>query len=473
MRRTSIVATLGPVSSDPQALEDLIRAGVNVARLNYSHGTHDEHRQRLENVHAAAAKLGTAVACLQDLSGPKIRTGLMINPDGVLLTAGAHFILTTDPVEGTAERASTSYQYLPQDVKAGERILLDDGLIEIEVESICGNDVVTRVINGGCLKSNKGINLPGTTLSVSALTEKDKSDALHGIEIGVDYMALSFVRTAADVSELKEFLAEHGGRNIPVIAKIEKPEAILNLDAILAVADGVMVARGDLGVELPAEQVPMFQKKIIYEAYRRGLVVITATQMLESMIYNPRPTRAEASDVANAILDGSDAVMLSAETAVGKHAVETVATMARIATHTELKQQKLPWHWPSGLSLLDQRSTSRAVAKAACQIADELGARYLITFTESGSTARLVSHFRPNCPILAFTPSREVYRQLTLPWGITPIMSVHYDSFEAMLDDGLGILKHIGIVDSGDIGVVIFGTTLMPGATNVMKIHTF
>ncbi|MGA9574962.1 MAG: pyruvate kinase [Lysobacterales bacterium] len=473
MRRTSIVATLGPASSDPETLAALIDAGVNVTRLNYSHGTHEEHRQRLENVHEVARKLGMAVACLQDLSGPKIRTGRIAGTDGVMLEAGARFLLTADAVEGNAERVSTSYQNLPVDVKIGESILLDDGLIEIEVESVEGNDVITRVINGGRLKSNKGINLPGTTLSVSALTEKDKSDALHGIEIGVDFMALSFVRTAADVMELKTFLADHGRADMPVIAKIEKPEAIQNLESILAVADGVMVARGDLGVELPAEQVPMYQKKIIFEAYRRGLVVITATQMLESMIHNPRPTRAEASDVANAILDGSDAVMLSAETAVGEHAVETVATMARIATHTESKNAKLPWRWPAGMSLLDRHSTSRAVVKAACQAADELDARYLITFTESGSTARLVSHFRPNCPILAFTPSIEVYRQLALPWGITPILSIHYESLEKMLDDGLGILRHLGIVEKGDLAVVIFGTTLMPGATNIMKVHEF
>jgi pyruvate kinase len=258
-----------------------------------------------------------------------------------------------------------------------------------------------------------------------------------------------------------------------VIAKIEKPEALDNLDEILEATDGVMVARGDLGVELPAEQVPMFQKKIIHEAFRRGMMVITATQMLESMINNPRPTRAEASDVANAILDGSDAVMLSAETAVGKHAVETVATMARIARHTESSHHKLPWKWSGDSSLLERRSTARAVTKAACQVADELDARYVIVFTESGSTARLVSHFRPNCPILAFTTSSKVYRQLALPWGVTPVLSKHYDHLEDMLSDGLGILKHRGFVDEGDIAVVIFGTKLTPGATNIMKVHSF
>lgn len=446
---------------------------MSVARLNYSHGTHEEHRQRLETVRAIATRLGTAVACLQDLSGPKIRTESLSDPQGVLLENGATFVLTTEKIEGSKERVCTTYDHLPRDVRPGERILLDDGLIELEVLQVQQNDVVTRVLNGGLLKPNKGINLPGTVLSTSALTAKDKDDAEHGLEVDVDFMALSFVRKAEDVLELKEFLAERGRPDMRVIAKIEKPEAMDNLSAILDVTDGVMVARGDLGVELPAEEVPMFQKKIIYESFRRGRVVITATQMLESMVNNPRPTRAEASDVANAILDGSDAVMLSAETAAGKHPVESIATMARIATHTELKQHRLPWQWPSGTSLMNRQSISRAVAKAACQAADELGARYVITFTESGDTARLVSHFRPNCPILAMSPSERVCRQLTLPWGITPVLAVHYQQIEYMLDEGLEVLRAKNLVEAGDLAVVIFGTTLAAGASNVMKIHNF
>jgi pyruvate kinase len=473
MRRTNIVATLGPASSDQATLERLIRAGLNVARLNYSHGSHEEHHQRLVNVHAAATRVGTSVACLQDLSGPKIRTSNLENPDGVVLEPGATFVLTSDACEGSAARVTTTYDRLPRDVKPGERILLDDGAMEIVVESVDGNDVVTRVINGGVLKPNKGINLPGTALSVSALTDKDRADVLHGLEIGVDFMALSFVRRAEDVSGLKDFLAAQGRPDMPVIAKIEKPEAMDNLASILEVADGVMVARGDLGVELPAEEVPMFQKTIIYEAYRRGLMVITATQMLESMISNPRPTRAEASDVANAILDGSDAVMLSAETAVGKYPVETVATMARIASHTESKQSRHAWRRPAESTLVGVHPTSLAVARAACETAEELKARYIIAFTESGTTARLVSHFRPDCHIMAMTPSKAVCRRLALPWGITPILSIHYESMEKMLEQGLDGISYLGLVEEGDVAVLLFGTSSMPGATNVMKVHTF
>jgi len=473
MRRTSIVATLGPASSDPLMIEKLIRAGLNVARLNYSHGTHEEHYQRLKDVRAASKRLGVAIACLQDLSGPKIRTGELTDPEGVMLNDGATFILTTEQVKGDSVRVTSTYEYLPRDAKEGERILLDDGLIQLRVEQIRGHDVVTRVVHGGLLKPRKGINLPGTALSVAALTAKDREDAEHGLEIGVDFMALSFVRRAEDILELKEFLAERQRPDMRVIAKIEKPEALDNLSAILDATDGVMVARGDLGVELPAEEVPMVQKHIIHEAYRRGRPVITATQMLDSMIHNPRPTRAEASDIANAILDGSDAVMLSGETASGKYPEESVATMARIASYTESKHTGLTWDVPAGSSLLDRHSVSRAVAKAACKVADELDAKYVITFTESGATARLVSHFRPNRPILAFTPSEEVYRQLALPWGITPILSSHYEQLDQMLDAGIAVLLGRGLVRTGDPCVVIFGTTLISGATNVMKVHTF
>jgi pyruvate kinase len=397
----------------------------------------------------------------------------MSRPEGVTLIDGAEFTLTTERVAGTQTSVSTTYPKLAREVTPGEKILLDDGSIELEIENVRGGDVLTRVIRGGVLKPSKGINLPGTTLSVSALTDKDRKDAEFGLSLDVDFMALSFVRKADDILELKAFLAERGRADLPVIAKIEKPEALENLTAILDVADGVMVARGDLGVELPAEEVPMLQKKIIYEAHRRGRLVITATQMLESMIYNPHPTRAEASDVANAIIDGTDAVMLSGETAVGNYPVETVATMSRIANYTESMQGRIPWKWPSDTSLLERSSVSRAVAKAACRAGEELDARYLITFSESGSTARLLSHYRPKRPIIALTPSERVCRELTLPWGITPILSSHYETIEEMLLEGLGILKKNGLVATGDTAVVILGTTLLPGATDVMKVHCF
>jgi pyruvate kinase len=471
--RTTIVATLGPASSTPEAIEALISAGMKVARINFSHGTHDEHRERIETVRNTAARMGKSVACLQDLCGPKIRSGPMENPAGVLLENGTSFILTSDSVVGTAARASVTYKQFHDDVTMGEPILLDDGLLELKVEKIEGRDVHTRVINGGLLKPSKGINLPGSKLSVSALTEKDRQDVIAGLEMDVDYVALSFVRKAEDILELKELLTEHGRADIPVIAKIEKPEALENLEAILDVVEGVMVARGDLGVEMPAEEVPMYQKKIIFEAQRRGRLVITATQMLDSMIHNPRPTRAEASDVANAILDGTDAVMLSGETAVGKYPVQTVATMSRIARYTETMRSRIPLEWSANTSLLDRTSVSRAVAKAACRTARELNARYIVTFSESGATAKLVSHFRPEQEILALSPSEQVCRKLALPWGVTPILFSHHETLEAMIKEGLEVLITSGRVQPGDTAVMILGTTLLPGATDVMKVHHF
>ncbi len=473
MRRTKIVATLGPASSDSETIEKLFRNGLDVVRLNFSHGTHDEHRRRLETVRAVSKQLASPVACLQDLSGPKIRTGPLASQEGVKLEAGATFTLTTEDVIGTSERVSTTYHELPKDARPGHRILLDDGLIELKVEQVQVDNVITRVVNGGVLKPRKGINLPGIPLSVASLTPKDREDLELGLSLNVDYMALSFVRSADDIRELKAILADRGRPDIPVIAKIEKPEAVENLTSILDVSDGVMVARGDLGVEMATEEVPTLQKKIIREANRRGRMVITATQMLESMVHNPRPTRAEASDVANAILDGTDAVMLSAETAVGRYPVETVATMARIAEHTEEHKETRPWQSPFEYSLIDRSSVSRAVAMASCRAADDLAACYVVVFTESGKTARLVSHFRPSRPILAVTPSECTYRRLALLWGVKPILTRQYDSVDEMLDTGLTALKANGRIDSGDTVVVIFGTSPLTGGTNMMKIHRF
>lgn len=472
-RRTTIVATLGPSSSDPDTIRALAQAGMSVARINFSHGTYEEHRERIATVRAVSKQTGIPIACLQDLCGPKVRTGALSKPDGVLLETGNRFILTSDNVIGTTEKVSTTYKSLHLDIQPGEQVLLDDGAIELEVLEVQGRDLVTRVVHGGLLKPAKGINFPGSKLSVSALTEKDRKDVEFGLSLDVDLMALSFVRSAEDVLDLKEQLAKHGREDMPVIAKIEKPEALESLDSILDVVDGVMVARGDLGVEMPAEEVPMHQKEIIYKARRRGRVVITATQMLDSMILNPRPTRAESSDVANAIIDGTDAVMLSGETAVGKYPVETVSTMARIIEYTESMRHRIPWEWPSDTSLLERSSISRGVAKAACSVAEELDARYIITFSTSGNTARLVSHYRPTRPVLALAPTETICRQLALPWGITPILSKHYGSIEQLMLEGLDVVKEKGLVSPGDTAVVIFGTSLMPGVTDVMKVHRF
>jgi pyruvate kinase len=476
MRRTKIVATLGPASSGPEVLARLIQSGMDVARLNFSHGGHEEHRERVRQVRETSERLGVSVACLQDLSGPKIRTGRLGQGEGVLLTEGEGFTLTTESVVGTAERVSTTYQWLPRDVRRGHRILLDDGLIELEVSAVEGNEVRTRVVNGGLLKSNKGINLPGVPLSTPALTEKDREDLAFGLSLDVDYVALSFVRRREDVMELRELLSAQGRPDLPVIAKIEKPEAVDNLASILAVADGVMVARGDLGVEVPTEHVPTLQKEIIRQANQAGRVVITATQMLESMVEHPRPTRAEASDVANAILDGTDAVMLSAETATGAYPVEAVATMGRIAGFTE-RQLFRPGgarqRRRSDLAAAGGSTVARAVAMASCGAAEQLDARCIVAFTESGATARLVSHFRPAVPVIAFTPSERVRRQLALAWGVKPLHSPHYETTDEMLSAGLSNLEASGLVSAGDTVILVCGTTALSGATNMMKVHRF
>ncbi len=473
MRNTKIVATLGPATTRPDTIEKLIRSGLDVARLNFSHGTHEEHRQRVATVREAAKKLGRPVGCLQDLSGPKIRTGPLSDPGGVVLETGSTFTLTTDDVVGTADRVSTTYRELPKDARPGNRILLDDGLMELEVIEVTGGDVKTRVLSGGTLKPKKGINLPGFALSTPALTDKDREDAGVGVSLDVDYMALSFVRTADDLRQLRQLLEKLGRPDIPIIAKIEKPEALENLDSILDVADGVMVARGDLGVELAVEKVPLAQKEIIRQANKRVKLVITATQMLESMVHHPRPTRAEASDVANAILDGTDAVMLSAETAVGDYPVEAVATMARIAEFTEERHEP-ERHWrPSELSLLEKASIPRAVAGAACRAADELNARFIVVFTESGATARLVSHFRPERSIIALTPSESVHRRLALPWGIIPMNVRRFDHVRVMVDECTNRLQQDGFVKAGDVVVIVCGSSPIPGATNMINVHKF
>jgi pyruvate kinase len=471
MRKTKIVATLGPATSTPDSTEKLIRAGMDVARVNFSHGTADEHRDHVRYVKEISIRLDRAVACLQDLSGPKIRTGAVAKQGGVEILSGARFVITTEDAPGSAERVSTTYKQLPRDLKAGDRILLDDGLIELSVESIEGEDVITQVVNGGILRSNKGINLPGVRLSAPALTDKDRRDIVLGLELDVDFIAMSFVRQKEDIRELRSFLQQHGREDIHIIAKIERPEAVDNLVDILSVADGVMVARGDLGVELSPEKVPVLQKEIIREANLKGTPVITATQMLESMVNYPVPTRAEASDVANAILDGTDALMLSAETASGRFPIEAVKQMVRIAEHTERHILTTPaQRRQSDFPLIDGSAVARAVAGAARRAAEELRVKYIVAFTESGATVRLLSHFRPHSHILGFTPSERVYRRLALRWGVLPMHGEHFETAETMLEVALKYLKRRGIVDPGDTVVTVCGHTTLPGATNMMKV---
>jgi len=464
MRRTKIVCTIGPASSSPEVLRQLIRAGMNVARLNFSHGTHEEHARVIVQIREIAAELGAPVAIMQDLQGPKIRLGKFRGGHAQLLQ-GAEFALTTRPVEGTAEIASTTYDRLPQDVKPGDRILLVDGLIELTVLQVTGDTVRCRVVSGGDIGDHRGINLPGVAVSASSITDKDRDDLWFGISQGVDAVAVSFIRGPEDVLDVKELINEMGG-DVPVVAKLEKPEAVERLDAILDVADGVMVARGDLGVELPLEEVPLVQKAIIRKARKRALPVITATQMLESMVGSPRPTRAEASDVANAILDGTDAVMLSAETAVGKYPVETVQVMARIAVQAETAM-------PDLAATSERASTfPEVISEAACRAAGEVKARAIVAFTQSGSTARLLSKYRPAAPVFAFSPSEVVRRRLNLHWGVMPKTIRAVQNTDELVGEIELLLLRDGTVHVGDALVIVAGAPLfVRGATNMIQLH--
>lgn len=478
MRRTKIVATVGPASRHPEMLERLVRAGVDVFRLNFSHGTHEEHLQVIRAAREIGARLHRPLALLQDLSGPKIRTGKVAG-DGVELVRGARVAITTDTsVVGTPELISTTYEPLPRDVKPGEQILLDDGNLELRVVAIEGGRVVCEVVDGGLLRSSKGMNLPGVALSTPALTDKDRKDLFFGIQHQVDYLAMSFVRRPEDVLEAKE-LARSMGAETPVIAKIEKPQAVDDLEAILAVADGVMVARGDLGVELGTEDVPIVQKRIIATANAAGKVVITATQMLESMIGSPRPTRAEASDVANAILDGTDAVMLSGESAIGQYPVETVETMARIADYTEEHGMgSIAPRRVDGRRDDASRSSgpgtpiTRSLTRVAASVAEELGCKMIVAFTESGVTARLVALHRPGVPVVAVTHDERVYRQLALWWGVVPVRSEFVENTDDLLAAGEARLKVRGLVERGDTILMLSGHTPAAAATNMMRVHT-
>jgi pyruvate kinase len=472
MRRTKIVAPIGPASCGPDVLERLIRAGVNVVRLNFSHGDHEGHRQVIEAVRALAARTGEPIAILQDLSGPKIRIGTLEGGGPVDLREGARVTITTDDVVGTAERISTTYKPLPRDVKPGQRILLDDGNLELRVVGVSPAEVECAVVHGGPLRSHKGMNIPEATLSTPALTEKDRRDLAFGLAHGVDYVALSFVRQPKDLDEVKAIVRE-SGTTTPVIAKIEKREAVQNLESVLAASEGVMVARGDLGVELSTEEVPTLQKRIIALANTLGKVVITATQMLESMIENPRPTRAEASDVANAILDGTDAVMLSAESASGAYPVPAVETMSRIAVYTENHYDyRHLGHLPAEVTTGGISPVARSLARVAASVAEELSCKLIVAFTESGLTAQLVSCFRPRAPIAAITYNEEVFRRLALWWGVIPVKSDFATTTDEMIVRGEALLKQKGLAAPGDRVLMLGGMTHTAGATNMIRVHT-
>jgi pyruvate kinase len=469
MRRAKIICTLGPASESAEAIEALIVAGMDIARLNFSHGDHDFHRSMVNRIRAASAKLQKPVAIMQDLQGPKIRC-LKMDNGAIELKEGARTVITIDDVLGTPERFGTLYKSLPKDVSPGELILLDDGNMTLKVLEKTDRDVSCEVIHGGILKDKKGINLPDTKVSAPSLTEKDIRDAHFGAEVGVDAVALSFVRTRNDVRMLRRELAQAKSRPL-VIAKLEKPQAIDQLEGILEESDGVMVARGDLGVEMPTERVPTLQKMIVEQANRRGKIVIVATQMLESMITNPRPTRAEASDVANAVLDGADAVMLSAETASGKHPTRVVETMARIVEEAEGSERaryvKLDF-----LAAQEAQDFQNAVSQAGVRAAHELGAECIVVYSTSGNTARLVSDYRPRVPILALVPSPVEQRRLAFAWGVKSDVIEPPKTTEELFIAVDGKVEARKMGSWGDTVVVLFKQPLESNQrTNTLLLH--
>jgi pyruvate kinase len=465
MRRAKIVCTLGPAVESPEKIRELIGAGMNMARLNLSHGSYDEHQGRLDRVRAAASELGRPVAILVDLQGPKIRLARFENGPHEL-ARGDIFTITTDDVPGTKERVGTTYKGLPGDCKVGDRILIDDGKVTVEVIEVKGNDVITKCIQPGAVSNNKGINLPGVAVSVPAMSEKDEEDLRWGLRAGADFIALSFVRSAADIKDVHAVMDEVGIR-VPVIAKIEKPQAVANLVEIVDAFDGIMVARGDLGVELPIEDVPMVQKRCVELARDAAKPVIVATQMLDSMITNSSPTRAEATDCANAVLDGADALMLSGETSVGAFAIDAVKTMARIIEKTEelgLERIRPLMNAP--------RTKGGAITKAASEVGAIVGAKFLVTFTQSGDSARRICRLRSAIPILAITPEIGTYNRLALSWGVEPMVTPMVKHTDEMVLQADRMLLDSKRAHEGELVMIVAGSPPgIPGSTNAMRVH--
>jgi len=465
MRRAKIVCTIGPAVESVEKITELVEAGMNMARLNLSHGEHSEHQLRLDMVRAAAKKANQPVAVLVDLQGPKIRLARFADGPHEL-ARGDIFTITTEEVEGTKERVGTTYKGLPGDCKAGDYILIDDGKVTVQVTKVSTTEVETKVIQPGMVSNNKGLNLPGVAVSVPALSEKDKADLRWGLKAGADFIALSFVRSAADLKDVHAIMDEVGVR-VPVIAKIEKPQAVENLQEIVDAFDGIMVARGDLGVELPIEEVPMVQKRCITLARESAKPVIVATQMLDSMISNSRPTRAEATDCANAVLDGADALMLSGETSVGAFPIETVQTMARIIEHTEnvaLDQIPPLKHSPA--------TKGGAITKAATEVGLIVGAKILVAFTQSGDSARRMSRLRSPIPMLAMTPDDGTYNRLALSWGVEPMLTAFVNHTDEMVMQVDSLLIESKRVKLGDLVLIVAGSPPgIPGSINAMRVH--
>ena len=469
MRKTKIVCTIGPATDDDKILREMMLAGMNVARFNFSHGDYDIHKKRFEQVTRLRKELGIPVATMLDTKGPEIRLGKFVDNKPVEIYDGDFFTLTTEDMPCTAEKASITFKGLPADVSVGTRILINDGVIELKAEKITATDIVCKVISGGMLSNNKGVNVPGVELSMPYLSERDMSDLEFGSKLGFDFIAASFVRSSADINYLKKFTKSLGWSTPRIIAKIENMDGVNNIDEIIDASDGIMVARGDMGVEIPFEQIPAIQKAIIEKGYLAGKQVITATQMLESMITNPRPTRAEITDVANAIYDGTSAIMLSGETAAGKHPVEAVSTMALIAETTEKDINYISRLSKRPISMVKNRTN--AISHAAVTTAHDIGAKAVITVTKSGSTARNLSKFRPSCMIIGCTPSETVLRQMSMSWGVYPVLMDEKESTDELFDCAVKAAEAAGYISKGDVVVLTAGIPLgVAGTTNMLKV---
>ena len=469
MRKTKIICTLGPATDDEEVLRQLMLNGMAVARMNMSHGEHSDHKRRADMIKKLRAELNIPVALLLDTKGPEIRTGRFKN-NKVNLETGQTFTLTTEDVEGDETRCSITFKDLPKDVQRGSRILIDDGLIEMKVTDVTKTDIVCHVVNGGTVATHKGINGPGVALSLPFISEQDKADIAFGVAQDFDFVAASFTRSAEDIIQLRGELEKNNCNNIRIVAKIENSEGVENIDEIIRVSDGIMIARGDLGVEIPMEEIPIIQKKLIAKAYSAGKQVITATQMLDSMMKNPRPTRAEATDVANAIYDGTSAIMLSGETAAGLFPVEAVKTMAIIAERTErdidyiekFRKRDIP----------ERPDVTSAISHATCTTAHDLGAVAILTVSKTGQTARMISKFRPACPIISGTTEPKVLRQMNLSWGVIPILVDEKDNTDELFEHVVSVAQKEGYVHNGDLAVITAGIPLgVSGTTNMLKVH--
>jgi pyruvate kinase len=470
MKKTKIVATIGPASESEEMLRELFKQGVNVCRMNFSHGDHAEHKVRMDRVKKVREEMGLPIAIMLDTKGPEIRLGDF--KDGVVeIQQGQEFSLTTRDILGDETIISVTYKDMPRDVQVGGIILIDDGLVEFRIKEITDTDIIMEALNGGTLKNHKGVNVPNVNINLPALTEKDISDIKFGIENEVDFIAASFVRKASDVNDIRRILEENGGLNIDIISKIENQQGLDNIAEIIHVSDGIMVARGDLGVEVPTEEIPLIQKDLIRMCNKAGKPVITATQMLDSMIRNPRPTRAEVTDVANAIIDGSSAVMLSGETAAGKYPLEAVRTMYNIAINTE---NSLDYKEMLKVRSIDNDiTTTNAISKATVNTASDLGAKAIITATSSGYTSKAISKFKPRAPIIAATTKKSVVRKMALEWGVYPVLAPESKSTDEVIELSIKSSLDAGYVDEGDLVVITAGIPVgLAGTTNMIKVHT-